>query len=67
MAAVNASADPAVRKVAIDAVQKYIFDNYYVVMMYAHANVYGIVDRFVPGPFSFASNMDWNAEVWDVK
>jgi len=67
MAAVNASADPAVRKVAIDAVQKYIFDNYYVVMMYARANVYGIVDRFVPGPFSFASNMDWNAEVWDVK
>jgi peptide/nickel transport system substrate-binding protein len=67
MAAVNASADPAVRKVAIDAVQKYIFDNYYVVMMYARANVYGIVDRFVPGPFGFASNMDWNAEVWDVK
>jgi len=68
MAAVNASADPAVRKVAIDAVQKYIFfDNYYVIMMYARANVYGIVDRFVPGPFGFASNMDWNAEVWDVK
>ena len=67
MAAVNASADPAVRKVAIDAVQKYIFDNYYVVMMYARANVYGMVDRFVPGPFSFASNLDWNSEVWDVK
>jgi len=67
MAAVNATADPAARKVAIDAVQKYIFDNYYVIMMYARANVYGMVDRFVPGPFGFASNMDWNAEVWTVK
>jgi len=67
MAAVNATADPAARKAAIDAVQKHIFDNYYVVMMYSRANVYGYVDRFVPGPFSFASNMDWNSEVWDVK
>jgi peptide/nickel transport system substrate-binding protein len=67
MAAVNASADPAVRKTALDAVQKHIFDNYYVVMMYVRANVYGYVDRFVPGPFSFTSNMDWNSEIWDVK
>jgi peptide/nickel transport system substrate-binding protein len=67
MAAVNASADPAVRKTALDALQKYIFDQYYVVMMYVRANVYGHVDRFVPGPFSFTSNMDWNSEVWDVK
>jgi peptide/nickel transport system substrate-binding protein len=67
MAAVNASADPAVRKTALDAVQKYIFDQYYVIMMYVRANVYGYVDRFVPGPFSFTSNMDWNSEVWDVK
>jgi hypothetical protein len=29
--------------------------------------VYGYTDRFVPGPFGFYSNMDWNAEVWDVK
>jgi peptide/nickel transport system substrate-binding protein len=67
MAAVNASADPAVRKTALDAVQKYIFDQYYVVMMYVRANVYGYTDRFVPGPFSFTSNMNWNAEIWDVK
>lgn len=67
MAAVNASADPAVRKTALDALQKYIFDQYYVVMMYARANVYGYTDRFVPAPFGFASNMDWNAELWDVK
>ena len=66
-AAVNATADPAARKVALDAVQKYIYDNSLVAMMYARANVYGIVDRFVPGPFGFFSNMDWNAEVWDVK
>jgi peptide/nickel transport system substrate-binding protein len=67
MNAVNASADPAVRKTAIDAVQKHIFDNYYVIMMYARANVYGMVDRFVPAAFGFASNMDWNSELWDVK
>ena len=65
--AVNATADPAARKVALDAAQKYIFDHYYVVMAYARANVYGMVDRFVPGPFGFASNMNWNSEVWDVK
>jgi peptide/nickel transport system substrate-binding protein len=65
--AVNATADPAARKVALDAAQKYIFDHYYVVMAYARANVYGMVDRFVPGPFGFASNLNWNSEVWDVK
>ena len=65
--AVNASADPAVRKTALDAAQKYIFDNYYVIMMYARANVYGYTDRFVPAPFGFTSNMFWNAEEWDVK
>jgi peptide/nickel transport system substrate-binding protein len=67
MTAVNASADPAVRKTALDAVQKYIFDHYYVVMAYARANVYGYVDRFVPAAFGFYSNMDWNSELWDVK
>ncbi|MDO8752633.1 MAG: peptide ABC transporter substrate-binding protein [Anaerolineales bacterium] len=64
---VNASADPAVRKEKLDAVQKYIFENYYVVMMYARANVYGMTDRFVPGAFGFFSNLNWNSEVWDVK
>ncbi|MBI1854376.1 MAG: hypothetical protein HYR93_00615 [Chloroflexi bacterium] len=67
MKAVNASVDPAVRKTALDAVQKYIFDQYYVVMMYVRANVYGYVDRFVPASFSFTSNMNWNAEDWTVK
>jgi hypothetical protein len=47
-------------------VQKYLYDNSLVVMMYARANVYGMSNRFVPGPFGFTSNMDWNSEVWDV-
>jgi peptide/nickel transport system substrate-binding protein len=67
LSAVNATADPATRKVALDAVQKYIFDQYYVIMMYSRANVYGYVDRFVPAPFGFYSNLNWNAELWDVK
>ena len=65
--AVNASTDPAVRKAALDVATKYIFENYYVIMMYQRANIYGYVDRFVPGPFGGFSNMDWNSEVWDVK
>jgi peptide/nickel transport system substrate-binding protein len=67
MEEVNASSDPAVRKEKLDAAQKHIFDNYYVVMMYTRANIYGHTDRFVPGPFGFFSNMNWNAEVWDTK
>jgi peptide/nickel transport system substrate-binding protein len=63
----NATADPAKRKVAVDALQKYIQDNALVIPMYARANVYGHVDRFVPGPFGFLSNLNWNAEIWDVK
>jgi peptide/nickel transport system substrate-binding protein len=63
----NATADPAARKVALDAAQKFIYDNSLVVMMYARANVYGYVDRFVPAAFGFLSNMNWNAEEWDVK
>jgi peptide/nickel transport system substrate-binding protein len=65
--AVNATADPAQRKIALDAVQKYIYDNALVVMMYARANVYGHTDRFVPEPFGFFSNLNWAAEEWDVK
>ncbi len=64
--AVNATADPAARKVALDAVQKYIYDQAYVVMMYARANVYGFTPRFQYAPFGFFSNLNWNAELWDV-
>jgi ABC-type transport system substrate-binding protein len=66
-AKLNESVDPATRKATMAEVQQYIHDNAYVIMMYARANVYGYVDRFVPGPFGFYSNMNWNAEVWDVK
>ncbi len=66
-AMVNATADPAARKVALDAVQKYLYDNSLVVMMYARANVYGFTPRFVPGLYGFTSNLNWNAEVWNVK
>jgi len=66
-AAVNATGDPAARKVAIDAVQKYMYDNVYFVPMYARAKIHSYVDRFVPGPYGFFSDMNWNAEVWDVK
>jgi len=44
-AAVNASADPAVRKTAIDAVQQYLYDNALVIPMYARANVMAYQDR----------------------
>jgi peptide/nickel transport system substrate-binding protein len=65
-AAVNATADPAQRKVALDAVQQYLYDNALFIPIYARANVYGKTPRFVPGPFGFYSNMNWNAELWDV-
>jgi peptide/nickel transport system substrate-binding protein len=65
--ALNATVDPAARKTILADIQQYIHDNAYVAMMYARANVYGHTDRFVPGPFGFFSNMNWNSEVWDVK
>jgi len=63
----NVSADPVARKATLAKIQQHIHDQAYVIMMYARANVYGYVDRFVPGAFSFFSNLNWNAEVWDVK
>jgi peptide/nickel transport system substrate-binding protein len=63
----NETADPVTRLGTLANIQQYIYDHAYVIMMYARANVYGYVDRFVPGPFGFYSNMNCNAEVWDVK
>jgi peptide/nickel transport system substrate-binding protein len=63
----NATADPAKRKTAVDELQQYIYDQAYAIPMYARANVYGYTDRFVPAPFGFISNLDWNTELWDVK
>ncbi len=66
-AAVNASADPAVRKTAVDAVQQYQYDSVQFVPLYARANVSGVTPRFDPGPFGPSGYFAWNAVAWDVK
>jgi peptide/nickel transport system substrate-binding protein len=47
MAAANASADPAVRKTAFDAIQQYQYDNVIFIPLYARANVSAYTDRFI--------------------
>ena len=59
--------DPAKRKEIMDEAQKYIAENYYVIPMYARGDVFGSTPRFLFGPVGPQSNMNWNAEVWDVK
>ena len=61
------TADPVERKAILDEAQKYIAENYYVIPMYARADVFGSTPRFIFGPFGPQSNMNWNSEVWDVK
>jgi ABC-type transport system substrate-binding protein len=63
----NASADPAVRKAAIDKVQQYMYDNVLVIPMYARANVMAYVDRFILPPTSVISGMMGDTFDWDVK
>jgi peptide/nickel transport system substrate-binding protein len=58
--------DPAARKAIYDEAQAYIAENYYVIMMYARANVIGSTPRFQFGPAGGSSNLNWQAEVWDV-
>jgi peptide/nickel transport system substrate-binding protein len=58
--------DTAARKAIIDEAQKYIAENYYVIPMYARGDVFGSTPRFVFGPMGPQSNMNWNAELWDV-
>jgi len=65
--AINASADPTVRKKAVDAVQQYQYDIVQFVPLYARANVSGVTDRFVTGPFGANGYFAWNAYAWDVK
>jgi peptide/nickel transport system substrate-binding protein len=67
MLAVNASVDPAARKVAVDAVQKYMYDNVLIIPMYARANVMAYVDRFILPPTSVISGMMGDTFDWDVK
>jgi len=63
----NASVDPAARKTAFDAIQKYQFDNALMIPMYARANIMGYVDRFVLPPTSVIGGMLGDTFDWDVK
>ena len=67
LAAVNASADPAARKTALDAVQKYMYDNALIIPMYARANVMAYLDRLVLPPTSVIGGMLGDTFDWDVK
>jgi len=44
------TADPAARKVALDAVQQYMYDNVLVVPLYARANIYAYSSKLVFPP-----------------
>ena len=65
--AANSSADPAVRKKAIDEIQQYQFDQAYIIPMYARANVMAYQDRFVLPPTSVIGGMMGDTFDWDVK
>jgi len=67
LAASNASADPAVRKQAIDQVQQYMYDNALVIPMYARANVMSYLDRLILPPTSVIGGMMGDTFDWDVK
>ncbi len=60
------TADPVERKAILDEAQVYIAENYYVIPLYARADVFGTTPRFVFGPVGPQSNMNWNSEVWDI-
>ncbi len=58
--------DTAERKAILDEAQAYIAEQYYVIMMYTRANVFGSTPRFQFGPVSGDSNLNWASETWDV-
>lgn len=62
-----ASADPATRKTAYDAIQKYQYDNVIIVPLYARANVYGYSDRLVFPATSGYCGWACNIAQFDVK
>jgi peptide/nickel transport system substrate-binding protein len=66
IAAGLASADPATRKVAYDAIQKYQYDNALFVPLYARANVYGYSARLVYPPSSGFCGWGCDISDWDV-
>jgi peptide/nickel transport system substrate-binding protein len=57
----STSADPVVRKTAVDAIQKYQYDNVLFIPLYARADVFGFSDRFVFPPTSGYSGWAWDA------
>lgn len=62
-----ATADPAARKKAYDAIQQYQYDNVLIVPIYARANVYGYSDRLVFAPSSGYCGWACNITAFDVK
>ena len=62
-----ASADPATRKTAYDAIQKYQYDNVIIVPLYARGNVYGYSDRLVFPDSSGYCGWACNIASFDVK
>lgn len=61
-----ASADPATRKVAYDAIQKYQYDNVIMIPLYARANVYAYSSKVTFPPSGGFSNAFWDMEYFDV-
>ena len=66
IAAGLASADPATRKTAYDAVQQYQYDQALFVPLYARANVYGYTTRLVFPPSSGFCGWACDITNWDV-
>ena len=62
-----ATADPAARKVALDAVQQYMYDNVLVVPLYARANVYAYSSKvtFPPSGGMAAGGGTQDSELFD--
>jgi ABC-type transport system substrate-binding protein len=65
--ATNATADPALRKQAFDALQKYMYDQAYIIYMYVFPSVVGYSSRLVFPAFSDYSGWAWDTFEWDVK
>lgn len=59
--------DPVERKSMLDEAQIYLAENYYIIPMYTRADVFGYIDRFIMSPNDPQGNLNWNAEVWDVR
>ncbi len=67
IAAGLASADPAIRKKAYDAIQQYQYDNVLFIPLYARANVSGYTDRLILPKMGANSYWGYGITKWDVK